>query len=308
MAFAVLYGLYGVAYNPPMAEIVGAAVGESVSRDAEGVLTKLLGPTAEVMGDQIKGWYVRRFNVGRVVDRASSRANTDDEGAIPPRVVDEVLSKAQWAENEFLAEYLSGVLASGRTSDGEDDSSIPWSSLVGRMSSDQLALHWVVYSGFQGVIEDVESVDFWAHARSQLAVDVVHLLSVLGWPIGQGGINRLYEAAYALQREGLLTQISHGQGKYLRDEVTWTRGRDFLEGMPYITFAPTQHGVGLFLRAIGFAHEWFDEIFSGKARMAVKETPNLPVGLRLLVVKDMPLVEPQSRPAPELGAEGGATG
>lgn len=124
--------------------LTGAAAGE-VAKAGGGVLSRLLGPTADEMGVQLQEWYKRK-NVERVARRAEAKAHTGREGAVPPRVAADIFDKAQWADDEFVAEYLSGVLASARTPGGRDDSAISWTALVGRLPASHLRLHYVLYS------------------------------------------------------------------------------------------------------------------------------------------------------------------
>tara|TARA_R110002020_G_scaffold39986_4_gene118267 strand:+ start:3121 stop:3609 length:489 start_codon:yes stop_codon:yes gene_type:complete len=105
---------------------------------------KVLGPPAEAIGDhlraRIESWSEDAL-AARVLKKAAKKVDPTVPGAVPPRVAADVFDKAQWAEDEFLAEYLSGVLASSRTRDGKDDSGVGWTALVGRLSADQLRMH-----------------------------------------------------------------------------------------------------------------------------------------------------------------------
>ena len=120
-----------------MTDPITTAALEAAGNDAQGVITRLFGPTADIMGTQMASAYKQRL-LKRVINKADKKAKTDRNGSIPPRVVQEVFEKAQWSENQFVAEYLSGVLASSRSADGTNDNGMSWTALVGRLPSDLL--------------------------------------------------------------------------------------------------------------------------------------------------------------------------
>lgn len=236
------------------------------------VVDKLLGPTAEIMGQEMAGWYARKKNVQKVAERAAVRAGTETDGAIPPRLAAEVFEKAQWADEEFVAEYLSGVLASGRSPDGKNDAAISWTALVGRLSSDQLALHWLIYTGLQSKISSSPPDRFWDVIKEQLLLDYRLILAALGWPLGELSSQiRLLEAAYGLEREGLIAKLSHGDSAYLANEVAWTKGSTLREGTSYLTLTATSYGTGLLLYALGRGKAWFADIVSEATSNAIAQ-------------------------------------
>ncbi|TDP89794.1 hypothetical protein EDF62_3091 [Leucobacter luti] len=249
---------------------------------------RLLGPAFEYWGDQFRATLERRESVKEVARRAMEKTNLDDDHAIPPRVAAEVFDKAQWAENEFLAEYLSGVLASARTKAGTNDAGVPWTALVGRLSSDQLALHWSVYAGFQHRFQGTDGDSFWETLHNQLVLGYTELYSAMKWPTQQGDRNRLYAAAYGLEREGLIENLSHGQGDYLGESVTYTRGRQYGEAKGYITFALTQAGISLFLQAVGLGQAAFSSVFDQDVTLAIEKIDDLPEYVECVTVNDFP--------------------
>lgn len=117
---------------------------------AAGILAyKLLGPPAGTMGQYLShavDYSVE--NVTRVIEKATRKVDPEDleeEALASPRAIKSVVDEASFSEDEVVAEYLGGVLASSRTSDGTDDSAVTWSALVGRLSSMQLRLHYALY-------------------------------------------------------------------------------------------------------------------------------------------------------------------
>lgn len=274
-----------------MTEPIAGAALSAVGNDAQGVLTRLLGPTADVMGSQLVGWY-RSKNVERVIRRAENKAKTKRNGSIPPRVAQEVFEKAQWAENEFVAEYLSGVLASSRTRDGENDSGVAWTALVGRLSSDQLALHWIIYTSVQKKSRESEYETVWNLAKEQIVVELRFLLHALAWsPLDPQNATRLYEAAYGLLREGLIENLSHGEGSYLQNKVTYTRGRKYDANRAYVTFRLTADGMGLLMQSLGLSGQWFGVFLEDEVSDLIDRSDELPSAEKASFVRDFPQVD-----------------
>lgn len=277
-------------YTHPMIDPVAMKVAEQGVQSFGAVLDKFLGPAAEEMGKDLLESYTRRRNVRRVAKRAVERSNLETAGAIPARVAAELFDKAQWADDEFVAEYLSGVLASDRTPEGRNDSGVLWTALVGRLSSDQLALHWAIYSGFQRRLRGRERDDFWPLVGKQIVIDYEELFKTLEWPLTtEAELARIMDAAYGLKREGLLTDLTHGTGDYLAEDVTWTKGRKFDHDTGYLSYKVTSEGVGLLLHAVGEGKLWYGDVGGESATSAVDATGALPRGDSTTFVDDIPM-------------------
>jgi hypothetical protein len=113
------------------------------------LVEKLLGPTADYIGDGLKEWSTRRVdNVNRIFRHAISKAGEklDEPGAIPPRVLKGVLDEGAFCDDELAAEYFGGVLASSRSPDSRDDRGATFLALLSRLSSYQIRAHYVFYS------------------------------------------------------------------------------------------------------------------------------------------------------------------
>lgn len=131
-----------------MAELItlgGAAVAAYLSKDG---VSKLLGPTAEYLGGELKDLVEKsQRNIASVFQRAERKCGPkiETEGVVNPRVMKHVYDEARFCENELLAEYFGGVLASARTDDGQDDRGVYYSQIVQSMSTFQLRMHYFFY-------------------------------------------------------------------------------------------------------------------------------------------------------------------
>jgi hypothetical protein len=105
------------------------------------VLEQLLGPTASYVGEGIKEWAKRRVaNVERIFEIAHERLGyrINEPGAVPPRVLKEILGEGSFAEDPLMSEYFGGVLASSRGTISRDDIAATHLSCLGRLSTYQI--------------------------------------------------------------------------------------------------------------------------------------------------------------------------
>lgn len=119
------------------------------------VVKKVFGPTLDQIGDDIRGRYSeqRTQRAQRIVGIASEKLgdSVDESQAIPPRIVLKVLDEGSWSDAAISAEYFGGVLAASRTSDLDDDRGIVWASVLSRLSTYDLTLHYLIYDSFRRI-------------------------------------------------------------------------------------------------------------------------------------------------------------
>jgi hypothetical protein len=126
--------------------VVGGGLALLASKD---LLTKLLGPTAEYIGGEIKGLVEKcNLNIEDIFIRAYRKlgSNVEKPGAVNPRVLKNVFDDGKFCEDELSREYFAGVLASSRTKDGEDDRGVTNAKLVSNLSSYQIRTHYIFYT------------------------------------------------------------------------------------------------------------------------------------------------------------------
>ncbi|UQA51019.1 hypothetical protein [Vibrio sp. ED002] len=129
----------------PIATLGGAAVVAYLSKDG---VSKLLYLTAEYLGGEMKTLVEKsQRNIVSVFKKAEKKCGTkiDQEGTVNARVMKHVYDEARFSDDELLAEYFGGVLASARTEDGIDDRGVYYSQIVKSMSSYQLRCHYFFY-------------------------------------------------------------------------------------------------------------------------------------------------------------------
>ena len=67
-------------------------------------------------------------------------------GAVPPRVLKGVLEEGSFCEDEVMAEYLGGVLASSRSEVSVDDRGTALLAVISGLSTYQLRTHYTMYT------------------------------------------------------------------------------------------------------------------------------------------------------------------
>jgi hypothetical protein len=122
--------------------ILGTAVGGAK------LVEKLLGPTAEYLGNGLQTWTQKRVeNVGSIFTKASNRLGNrvNEPGAVPPKLLKGILDEGSYCDDELAAEYLAGIMANGRTEIGRDDRASTFIKLTGQLSTYEIRFHYIAY-------------------------------------------------------------------------------------------------------------------------------------------------------------------
>lgn len=221
------------------------------------IMEKVLGPTADYLGEGIKTFTEKRIeNVrnifingqGKLGDRINS------PGAVPPRVLAGILTDGSYRDDKVAYEYFGGVLASSRTEVSRDDRGATVVNLISRLSSYQLRLHYVIYRVF---------VDLYG--RSNAAITEMHSQFKLGTFIPESVLHSAMDfsekelantimghALVGLGREDLIgSQWAFGDPETLRSV-----GRQPGYSGPErgLVVSPSSYGVELFLHAMGMGN------------------------------------------------------
>ena len=120
--------------------------------------TRLLGPTADYLGIELKEWTeakVKRFR--RIASSAERKSGNRlaEAGAVHARVFKKIIDDGCFCNDGLSADYYGGFLASSRSKDGMDDANVPFVSMISRLSSDQIHGHWILYSLLFNKMHDI---------------------------------------------------------------------------------------------------------------------------------------------------------
>jgi hypothetical protein len=103
------------------------------------------------MGSELNKAYSK--GIERITQRAAAKVKDPADGAkVNLRVARDVLWNGGATEEEVCAEYLGGLLASSRSSDGADDSVLNFVDCIKALSSKQLHLHYAIYHSLQRLL------------------------------------------------------------------------------------------------------------------------------------------------------------
>lgn len=227
--------------------IVGAGIAVLGSKD---LLNKLLGPTADYVGGEIRG-LVEKCNVNldnifrNAAEKAGKRLN--DPGVVNPRVLKSVINEGRFREDTLSAEYFGGILAASRTSDGRDDRGAVLLETVNHLSCYQLRFHFVVYLAFNRLFqrEPINLGDAHELRTMKLFVPLRTFSDVMRFEEGEVPGTILSHCLAGLSKECLIGE----------DCISGTK--EFLEKHKYpaaedgIVVSPTLHGSELFVWAVG---------------------------------------------------------
>ena len=219
---------------------------------------KLLGPTAEYLGENLKELVKKRQeNTARIFRNAGKKLGDkiEEEGSVPSRVLKEVLGEGSFAEDDVVGEYFGGVLASSRTPEGRDDRGVTISKLVSRLSSYQLRAHYVFY---EAIRQCNRSKDINLHAGGELFKAQTYI------PYATFLVAMEFRKEEASQFFSLLAHIISGLYKE-RLIHTYRYGEsDHLlvpDVQPGIVVQPSVLGTELFLWAHGKGHVEINDLF-----------------------------------------------
>ncbi|MGJ0204770.1 hypothetical protein [Leucobacter sp. gxy201] len=184
------------------ASAVTGILNSEPSKTAGRLLERVLGRSADAIGDALGRYTEYRLrNVGQVLEKAEGKAR-GRAGAPHPRVAHRILEEGSYAEDEVMAEYLSGVLAASMD-EATDDRGVAWAAQVSDMSALQIRMHFILYREWataalhSGLAVGQES----ERNKLEISIDLDEVLNVLD-PCGTeqasatfahvlGGLNRL---------------------------------------------------------------------------------------------------------------------
>jgi hypothetical protein len=243
--------------------IVGAAAAkhaDETATEAAKVGSRLwlniVEPTAHQIGMDLLSRY-QNSRVQRVVAGADRRNPT---GSIPLRLAAAVYEAASVSDEEVVSEYLSGILASSRTAEGENDSGLPWSALVARLPVNALRAHYLLYSTVHHAKRQT-GLNLGQMLQQRVAIPAPALAAhfvgleqpedaaaAYDLPITAG-----IEVLTALAREGLVTDVNWGPGSEFAPLFTTESG---VVGWPYgLTCKLLPAGVSLLFWGLGMGRQ-----------------------------------------------------
>lgn len=235
--------------------ILGTAVGGAK------VVEKILGPTSEYIGEQIKEWTKKKVeNTANIFKNAEKKLGNDinENGKVPPKILKGILEEGAWCEEELQVEYFGGALASSRTGVSRDDRGAYFVSLISRLTTYQLRTHYLFYelvkSHFNGNSVNMDDGNNWRDLEIFIPFETFyHAMDFTEEEADNWG-NLLSHVMWGLNKEELITNFSWGGEDHIKKKFKHAESNG-------IIFQPTKMGVELFMWAFGHGQKNPNDFF-----------------------------------------------
>lgn len=257
----------------PDVQTAGAvALAAYVGKDT---INKILGPTAELLGEQLRDFVQRRTrNVARIFKKAEKRLGDRicSNGSVPPRVLRQIMDDGSFCEDELAAEYFGGVLASSRSSIPRDDRGVSILALISRLSTYQIRTHYILYLVYANIFKG-KKASLLGKKNETLEVFMPMQDYVVAMEFDQHEESSLYtflnHSFFGLRKEGLVETFAYGSLEHLRK--VWPHA-----GSDGVLCSPSALGAELFLWAHGISDKSSNHLFDPTIPFEPLEGVSLP--------------------------------
>lgn len=250
-----------------------------VLASSSALLNKLLGPTAEYLGNELQSFVQKRIeNVRRIFSIAQRRLGDklEEPGIVSPRVLKRVIGEGSFCEDALSLEYFGGVLASSRNKVGRDDRGSAFMELIGRLSTYQIRSHYILYTVMKRLYDGTGLNVGLDVDRKKMRTYVPLSTYVVAMEFAERERPDLIleHVIYGLVKEQLIgSDFAIGSPKTL---PTY-----FKEGMePGFIVEPSGLGIELYLWAHGRSDLAMKEFINRDIQFAVDVSINIPLGYK----------------------------
>ncbi|WP_064603927.1 hypothetical protein [Photobacterium sp. J15] len=248
----------------PVTTIGIGAIAAYLGKDG---LSKLLGPTADYLGGELKVFTQKRIeNVGRIFKSAEEKlgSNLNEDGSVPPKVLKTVINEGSYSSDDLAIEYFGGVLASSRSEIYRDDRGARIARQLDNLSSYQLRSHYVIYSTIARTctINEESLSNNACRRKCQILIPVQEYAEAMEFTQQEWDNPQLLSHIFqGLSADGLITDSwGVGDPNHLRQYLVNKRLKldDKFSG---VVCEPTIAGIELFLWGFGKGECHLNEIF-----------------------------------------------
>jgi hypothetical protein len=256
----------------PLTTVGVGAIAAYLGKDG---LTKLLGPTADYLGHELKEFAQKRINnVGNIFKNAQDKLGDriDKSGAIPPKVLKTIMNEGSYSDDEIAVEYFGGVLASSRSDVLRDDRGARIAKAVDNLSSYQLRCHYLIYSTISNVLKGQKYSFHQGDDRAKLEIFMPLQEFANAMKVSQEEWDNPQLQLHifgGLEADGL---IMGNWGIGPADSLKKVSGSEKIEGRGVVC-TPTITGAELFLWGFGCGNHRIDYIFDSEFDSEIKGMP-----------------------------------
>jgi hypothetical protein len=248
---------------------------------------KLFEPTTNAIGEKIK------TSLGNIAAKAKAKLKGAELGEnVEPnyRVLNSISKEAAFCEDEFMAEYFGGVLASSLSEVSRDDRGVSFASLVGRLSTYQIRAHYIFYSAIKSLFGGQIGINMLVPKhRKSLEVFIQNDL-----------LNAAMEFSEEENPQVILPSVMSGLAKenLIEREFEVVGGEKTAYcGGEGVVFCPTDLGVELFLWAHGMGNVSVEDFLKPECEFSFDTKIPIPTGKSVAVFtnqakKRMELLKP----------------
>lgn len=254
---------------------------------AKELFVKLLGPSAEYLGEGVKSWTEKRVeNVRRIfqigVDRLGDKI--DQPGSIPPKILRGIVNEGSFCEDQLTAEYFGGILAASRSGFNRDDRGITFISLLSRLSTYQIRAHYIFYQIVKMVFDGEQLHLTIPEDRNKAQIYIPLQVLVEGLEIkddeGTNFGSILDHLMFGLAKEELIVPGDFKYGSIKTMKKFFPAASD--NG---VIFKPAVLGVELFLWGHGFSDLNIHEFLNIENRFDVSQGVSIASGFTRTIAK-----------------------
>lgn len=234
--------------------ILGAS---QVTKDS---VARMLAPTADYIGAGVLSGAKATTNLARIFLKAATRlgSRVDSGGQLPPRVLRAALDDGPFCDDELVAEYFGGVLASSWGDIERDDRGVALLATLSRLSTYAIRTHYLLYRAYDNLYRRERNPPL-NHQDDALFLPFASYEEGMSFAEGEDRSAVLSHSIISLERENLASLPWAGTASYFRS----TKDDDFdvaglsslglerLRSSGGIIFSPRIAGVELFLWAHG---------------------------------------------------------
>lgn len=246
------------------------------------VIEKLLGPTADYLGKEMKNWVEKRLqNVARIFKQANNILGDEAEqpGQVPARVLKGILEEGAYCEDELTSQYFGGVLASSRSGISRDDRGATFISTISRLSTYQIRSHYLFYAVYKSLCHGkIDNLGDQAE-RLKYKIFIPEPVFVVAMDLQENEDTRLIAShtIFGLSREDLIGSTwLIGNKEMMKKEI----GIDV--GSNGVMVYPTLIGMELYLWAHGFGNIPANSFLTEEFKPMALEGINIPDGPRCI--------------------------
>ena len=253
--------------------IVIAGLVASAAHLGKDAIIKILGPTADYLGGELKEFTKKRIeNVGKIFSSAEKKLGNklDSPGQVPPKVLKVIINEGSFSDDEITLEYFGGVLASSRTEVGRDDRGSRLAKIIDNLSTYQIRSHYILYSTIS---------EIFSNSKNSFGLSKNRKKMQLFLPF-QDYFNAMEFTPQELSNPQILSHIFHGLRADGLIGNTWRFGsqevlKPIFRNTPGdgIICTPSALGVELFLWAFGHGDQQLDFLINTGFSMDIQGIP-----------------------------------